>query len=63
MAQRAVKGDYFITGEEIAKQRRRDVPMNTEIKHAMTEQGLLGKVIGIKAKAKIKTKASLKAKK
>ena len=65
MAQRAVKGDYFITGEEIAKQRRRDVPMNTEIKHAMTEQGLLGKVIGIKAKTKIKTKAkaSLKAKK
>jgi 4-hydroxy-3-polyprenylbenzoate decarboxylase len=32
MAQRAVKGDYFITGEEIAKQRRNDVAMNTEIK-------------------------------
>ncbi len=63
MAQRAVKGDYFITGEEIAKQRRRDVPMNTEIKHVMTEQGLLGKVIENKAKAKIKTKAALKTKK
>ena len=33
MAARAVKGDYFITGEEIAKQRRKDVAMNTEIKH------------------------------
>ncbi len=32
MAQRAVKGDYFITGEEIALQRRKDVAMNTEIK-------------------------------
>jgi UbiD family decarboxylase len=33
MAQRAVKGDYFVTGQEIAKQRRNDVAMNTEIKH------------------------------
>lgn len=32
MAQRAVRGDYFVTGEEIAKQRRSDVAMNTEIK-------------------------------
>ena len=32
MAQRAVRGDYFITGEEIAQQRRNDVAMNTEIK-------------------------------
>jgi UbiD family decarboxylase len=32
MAQRAVKGDYFVTGEEIAKMRRNDVAMNTEIK-------------------------------
>ena len=32
MAQRAVKGDYFVTGEEIAQQRRKDVAMNTEIK-------------------------------
>lgn len=32
MAQRAVRGEYFITGEEIAKQRRNDVAMNTEIK-------------------------------
>ncbi len=34
MAQRAVRGDYFVTGEEIAKQRRNDVAMNTEIKDA-----------------------------
>ena len=39
MAQRAVKGDYFVTGEEIAKMRRKDVAMNTEIKHAMVDQG------------------------
>ena len=32
MAQRAVRGEYFVTGEEIAKQRRKDVAMNTEIK-------------------------------
>jgi UbiD family decarboxylase len=31
MAQRAVKGDYWITGEELVKQRRNDVKMNTEI--------------------------------
>ena len=34
MAQRAVRGEYFITGEEIALQRRKDVAMNTEIKSA-----------------------------
>ena len=34
MAQRAVRGDYFITGEEIALQRRNNVAMNTEIKDA-----------------------------
>ena len=32
MAQRAVRGDYFVTGEEIARQRRNDVALNTEIK-------------------------------
>jgi 4-hydroxy-3-polyprenylbenzoate decarboxylase len=32
MAQRAVKSDYFQTGEEIAQRRRKDVVMNTEIK-------------------------------
>jgi 4-hydroxy-3-polyprenylbenzoate decarboxylase len=37
MAKRAVKSDYFITGAEIAKQRRRDVAMNTEIKHHIEE--------------------------
>ena len=30
-AERAVKGDYWITGDIIAQQRRNDVPMNTEI--------------------------------
>ena len=34
MAQRAVKGDYWTTGEIIAQQRRGDVRMNTEIKNA-----------------------------
>jgi 4-hydroxy-3-polyprenylbenzoate decarboxylase len=32
MAQRAVRGDYWTTGEIIAQQRRGDVKMNTEIK-------------------------------
>lgn len=31
MADRAVKGDYWVTGDIIAQQRRNDVPMNTEI--------------------------------
>jgi len=31
-AERAVKGDYFVTGEMIAKRRRKDVAMNTEIR-------------------------------
>ena len=43
MAQRAVRGDYFITGEEIAKQRRRDVAMNTEIKHSPVSTASVGK--------------------
>ncbi len=30
-AKRATEGDYFITGEEIAKKRRNDVPMNWDI--------------------------------
>jgi 4-hydroxy-3-polyprenylbenzoate decarboxylase len=32
MAERAVKGDYWVTGDIIAQQRRNDVPMNTEIR-------------------------------
>jgi hypothetical protein len=31
-AERAVKGDYFVTGEIIAQRRRKDVAMNTEIR-------------------------------
>ena len=31
-AERAVRGDYFITGAEQAKHRRNDVPINTEIR-------------------------------
>jgi 4-hydroxy-3-polyprenylbenzoate decarboxylase len=31
-AERAVKGDYFKTGEMIAKRRRKDVAMNTEVR-------------------------------
>jgi UbiD family decarboxylase len=59
MAQRAVKGDYFITGEEIAKMRRRDVAMNTEIKHVMDDEGR--KALPEKAKAKTPAKTSVKA--
>lgn len=33
MAQRAVKSDYWVTGKEIANQRRSDVEMNTEVRH------------------------------
>ena len=32
MAERAVKGDYWVTGEIIANQRRSDVQMNTEVR-------------------------------
>jgi hypothetical protein len=28
-----VRGDYFITGKEMAKRRRKDVKMNTEVRH------------------------------
>ncbi len=31
-AQRAVRGDYFATGEMLAKRRRKDVAMNTEVR-------------------------------
>jgi UbiD family decarboxylase len=51
MAQRAVKGDYFVTGEEIAKMRRKDVAMNTEIKHVMAGEGR--KALPEKSKAKV----------
>ncbi|MFM8920783.1 MAG: UbiD family decarboxylase [Limnohabitans sp.] len=65
MAQRAVKGDYFITGEEIAKMRRKDVAMNTEIKHVMAHEGrqALPEKSKAKAKAKAKVKVTAKAKK
>jgi UbiD family decarboxylase len=39
MAQRAVKSEYWTTGEEIAKQRRNDVAMNTEIASDEAEVG------------------------
>lgn len=31
-AERAVRSEYFVTGEEIAKRRRKDVHMNTEVR-------------------------------
>jgi 4-hydroxy-3-polyprenylbenzoate decarboxylase len=31
-ARLAVAGDYFKTGEELAKRRRKDLPMNTEVR-------------------------------
>jgi 4-hydroxy-3-polyprenylbenzoate decarboxylase len=55
MAQRAVKGDYFVTGEEIAKMRRKDVNMNTEIKHVMAGEGR--KALPEKSKAKVGLKS------
>src|SRR4051812_1030160 len=38
MAERAVKGDYWVTGDIIAQQRRNDVPMNTEIRRVNTKK-------------------------
>ena len=38
-AELAVQGDYFITGEIIAGQRRSDVTMNTEVRDVGTRQG------------------------
>ncbi len=32
-AERATKGDYFTTGKELAKRRRKDVRMNTEVRN------------------------------
>ena len=37
-AERAVKGDYFETGKEIAKRRRKDVAMNTEVRDLADEK-------------------------
>ena len=49
MAERAVRGDYFVTGEEIAKQRRSDVKMNTEVKHVPGFEAMLGRAVVKKA--------------
>ena len=38
MAERAVKGDYWVTGDIIAQQRRNDVVMNTEIRRATKKE-------------------------
>jgi len=59
MAQRAVRGDYFITGEEIAKQRRNDVAMNTEISDRV---GGAGDKAGRSGKSEVKASVA-KAKK
>ena len=64
MAKRAVKSDYFITGAEIAKQRRRDVAMNTEIKHHIEEsfeEGLKAQALNLRS-AKSATKSKTGAK-
>jgi 4-hydroxy-3-polyprenylbenzoate decarboxylase len=42
-AERAVKGDYFETGKMIAKRRRKDVAMNTEIRDLKDEPKKHGK--------------------
>jgi UbiD family decarboxylase len=62
MAQRAVRGDYFVTGEEIAKQRRSDVAMNTEIKGKLEEDAARAIASGAKKKSSVKA-ASAPAKK
>ena len=59
MAERAVKSDYFITGEEIAKQRRKDLPMNTEIKRHI-EETFLNALKGSKSKSKSKSNSTAK---
>lgn len=38
MAARAVSGDYWVTGDIIAQQRRNDVPMNTEIRRVVPKK-------------------------
>ena len=38
MAKRAVKSDYWVTGDIIAQQRRNDVPMNTETPPPQTKR-------------------------
>ena len=38
-AERAVKGDYWTTGDIIAQQRRNDLPMNTELKRLRPRKG------------------------
>jgi hypothetical protein len=59
MAESAVKSDYFITGEEIAKQRRKDLPMNTEIKRHI-EETFLNALKGSKSKSKSKSNSTAK---
>lgn len=59
MAQRAVRSDYFITGEEIAGMRRKDVAMNTEIKHVMAGAGRAA--LPEKSRARSKTAVRSKA--
>lgn len=43
MAERAVKGDYWTTGEIIANQRRSDVEMNTEVRLVRQRDAARGK--------------------
>jgi 4-hydroxy-3-polyprenylbenzoate decarboxylase len=38
MAERAVKSDYWVTGDIIAQQRRNDVTMNTEIRRVRKKE-------------------------
>ena len=51
-ADRAVKGDYFKTGEMIAKRRRKDVAMNTEVRDLEDEPKTKAKKPKTKAKKK-----------
>ncbi len=53
-AERAVKGDYFETGKLLAKRRRKDVRMNTEVRDVAETK--------VEAKVKTAVKSKVKAK-
>ena len=55
MAARAVAGDYFITGEDIAKRRRADVGMNTEVRDVRDVEPPAKKSVSIRTRATKKT--------
>lgn len=57
-AERAVKGDYFESGKLIAKRRRTDVRMNTEMRDV--DESKVEAKSKTRVKSKVKTKATVK---